>query len=650
MSRVVNLGPVGFNPTGVYDITRQYKRLDVVAYQGSSYVATDDSVGQVPSDNSDYWDIIAAGGLGQDDIINNLTSSATDKVLAANQGRVLKDLIGVNTGNISNLGTNLSDEALARENADTNLQSQITSLASGSPLIANSTSEMTDTTKIYVNTNDGHWYYYDGTSWTDGGVYQATEIGNNSISILKLDNKLVEAFNKDYENVSFTLSNTGYAHVSSNNLVLNTTDTGYHYGTLTLDANTIYAYGYKNIGEMIALIVIDPNDSNKIVYSTDDGETSGTRNVNTVFKTNKSGLVAYFSKRNVNNAFEENLIILTKLKDIELNYTKESKLTKLKTLSNYYIARTGSVGAIPNLTSDVNGSVDVYKISKGSKYQINSANWIDITGLIIADKSFNTVYRSSSSEIRPLTKFTYEFVAEDDYYIFVSNYVNKITSSVYLLNVPEGDKYLNKKWAVIGDSLTAFNTLGSDVKNYVNYVSEKLGLNYVNYGVGGTGYRRGYTSNNAFYQRVSNIDEDADIVTIFGSFNDLGLEDGTYGYNIIGDITDTTNATLCGAINLTLDNLISRCPNALIGIILPTPWQTYSLGNTYSVEYTTKLKQICEKRSIPCLDLYNASNLRPYDETFRESFYKNGDGVHPNTIGHKRFSNEIVEFLRSILY
>ena len=55
------------------------------------------------------------------------------------------------------------------------ITSQITSLASGSPLVASSTSEMEDTTRVYVNTTDGHWYFYDGSAWADGGVYQASE-------------------------------------------------------------------------------------------------------------------------------------------------------------------------------------------------------------------------------------------------------------------------------------------------------------------------------------------------------------------------------------------------------------------------------------------------------------------------------------------
>lgn len=52
--------------------------------------------------------------------------------------------------------------------------------AVGSPLRAATASAMTDVTKIYVYTGSesgytsGHWYYYDGSSWADGGVYNST--------------------------------------------------------------------------------------------------------------------------------------------------------------------------------------------------------------------------------------------------------------------------------------------------------------------------------------------------------------------------------------------------------------------------------------------------------------------------------------------
>lgn len=52
----------------------------------------------------------------------------------------------------------------------------------GTPLVASSAASMTDRTKIYVYTGsetgyvNGHWYYFDGTLWADGGVYNSTAL------------------------------------------------------------------------------------------------------------------------------------------------------------------------------------------------------------------------------------------------------------------------------------------------------------------------------------------------------------------------------------------------------------------------------------------------------------------------------------------
>ena len=71
----------------------------------------------------------------------------------------------------SQLNTTVNAEKSARESADSSLQSQISSLAAGSPIVVSSVSEMADQTCIYVNTTDGKWYYYDGAAWTAGGDY-----------------------------------------------------------------------------------------------------------------------------------------------------------------------------------------------------------------------------------------------------------------------------------------------------------------------------------------------------------------------------------------------------------------------------------------------------------------------------------------------
>lgn len=93
----------------------------------------------------------------QEEINNKLNEMATDGTLSALIGNYVNNFVmpTINT-----------------------IQNQINSLASGSPLVASSVSEMTDTSRVYVNTTDGHWYYYNGTNWVDGGVYQATEFSD----------------------------------------------------------------------------------------------------------------------------------------------------------------------------------------------------------------------------------------------------------------------------------------------------------------------------------------------------------------------------------------------------------------------------------------------------------------------------------------
>lgn len=54
--------------------------------------------------------------------------------------------------------------------------------AVGSPLVATTAAAMTDTSKIYVYTGSesgytsGNWYYYNGTSWVSGGVYNSSAV------------------------------------------------------------------------------------------------------------------------------------------------------------------------------------------------------------------------------------------------------------------------------------------------------------------------------------------------------------------------------------------------------------------------------------------------------------------------------------------
>jgi hypothetical protein len=62
---------------------------------------------------------------------------------------------------------------------------------------------MADTSKVYVNTTDGYWYYYNGSAWVQGGVYQSTGVAANSIYLDNLNNHVIgNDFEYNVENAS----------------------------------------------------------------------------------------------------------------------------------------------------------------------------------------------------------------------------------------------------------------------------------------------------------------------------------------------------------------------------------------------------------------------------------------------------------------
>ena len=211
---------------------------------------------------------------------------------------------------------------------------------------------------------------------------------------------------------------------------------------------------------------------------------------------------------------------------------------------------------------------------------------------------------------------------------------------------PKGSKnWSNVKWVAFGDSLTEKNARAN--KSYHDYISEETGINVLNYGVSGTGYAR--TTDN-FYTRVLQLaNVDFDIITFFGSGNDLGA-----GLDL-GTASDTGTTTIAGCINQTLDNLFSVKPFATVGIITPTAWNgnTPDIADNQMKAYSDLLIEIAKRRSIPVLDLYRESNLHPESETFRNEFYyENGvqdDGVHPNSKGHKKIASQIREFIAKLI-
>lgn len=114
----------------------------------------------------------------------------------------------------------IKDENKTQKEQIEALQNQIKASTNGSPLAADSISEMTDTSRIYVNNTDGYWYYYNDGEWTKGGVYQATEIADGSIdtglfSNLIRERSLIYINGFDYLNYE---EKKGYFQITNNSV------------------------------------------------------------------------------------------------------------------------------------------------------------------------------------------------------------------------------------------------------------------------------------------------------------------------------------------------------------------------------------------------------------------------------------------------
>ena len=62
-------------------------------------------------------------------------------------------------------------DQIINTNLFSELNNKINSVVNGSPIPVSSTEEMTDTSKIYVLTSNGEWYYYNNNEWVSGGQY-----------------------------------------------------------------------------------------------------------------------------------------------------------------------------------------------------------------------------------------------------------------------------------------------------------------------------------------------------------------------------------------------------------------------------------------------------------------------------------------------
>lgn len=202
----------------------------------------------------------------------------------------------------------------------------------------------------------------------------------------------------------------------------------------------------------------------------------------------------------------------------------------------------------------------------------------------------------------------------------------------------------------MGDSYFGGSTLGKSA-TWVNGIGEKYSMHYVNYGIGGSTMSNLVTSEtNPMVDRFMNMESgNADVILLEGGRNDRSK------LVPIGSFDSKDSKTFLGSINIMLDSMLQKYPNALI--ILVTAW--YHTGKASSglsnVDYANAMRDLAAYRNDPrVICLYaadpEATGINMDDANFRAQYCtKPTDVSHLNVEGMKMIQPFMEKFIATEL-
>ena len=208
-----------------------------------------------------------------------------------------------------------------------------------------------------------------------------------------------------------------------------------------------------------------------------------------------------------------------------------------------------------------------------------------------------------------------------------------------------------KTIAILGDSLTGGYGASCKENEYTQLLMKNCEFaKFLDYGEGGTriaaptDIERDNKRERCFAYRVDEMDENADIVLVFGGTNDYGWE-----VTPLGTFADRDETTFYGALHMMMKKLAKKYVGKQLAVMTPTH-RLREIREEEDVpdfrDYVYAIKEVAEFYAIPIIDIYAESGFQPNIPENKAYYFV--DGLHPNDAGYAKIADMVEKFLRRI--
>jgi lysophospholipase L1-like esterase len=286
------------------------------------------------------------------------------------------------------------------------------------------------------------------------------------------------------------------------------------------------------------------------------------------------------------------------------------------------------------------------EVAAGEKYRFFCTHGYSSRAYVLTD-SAGAVYEYYPTDNVPAQDSYITLPIPKDGYLYINTYTSIQCIRARAKRVKECELY-GKNILFFGDSITAGD--GSWASLYG--VPMRFNMEYMNLGIGGACFTTddsSTASNNIYKALVASVASgfEPDYVVIQGGVNDA------FQNRTLGEASDTNDFTtelatdtFSGAFEMAIRAALSTWPGKKIGFIANAKIPRNDALGTY----LDRAKEICQKYSVPVLDLYNASGLCAGIQSLNDAYYKvdpdysaeHSDGTHPTKEGYALYINDKV--------